>query len=139
MRLDNESRDKIQAMAARLCIRESDMLRICITYTLERLSSLMDEENCGCDLLPIFLEIRSVLCGQFGFNKHQLYKIFNSGYTTPEKFVGMTDIELLLMSDDKLAHYLHRLDKNISQNDDIECLLKTYLLHKYKLDAVHMN
>jgi hypothetical protein len=83
-------------------------------------------------LLPLFLEIREELTQQLGLKKHQLFKIFNGKNTAADKFVAMSDIELLLLP-------LHVVRQRLQQTNDALPLklsntgawLEAYLGKKY--------
>lgn len=138
LRLENSKREKIQNMAARLAIREADLYRIAISYTLKNMADLMDEFYSGSDLLPVFLDIREHIISNCNFNKNQLFNIFNSGSVTSDKFVAMTDIELLLTPAHKLKPNLIKVTGKtaINHHNDAELLLKQYLVKKYNLSEL---
>lgn len=130
MRLESSQLDQVQALATRLCIRESDLYQLAVSFTLNKLHCLIDERYSGRDLLPLLLEIREDFNKNLKINKYILFKIVN---TPPNKFVEMTDIELLLTPTQNIKSYLQRLGENIEDHEDSEICLKRYLLNKYNL------
>ncbi|MGD0961685.1 MAG: hypothetical protein ABSB19_17890, partial [Methylomonas sp.] len=75
-----------------------------------------------------------------GLKKNQLFKIFNGKNTSPDKFVAMSDIELLL-----LPH--HAVKQRLMQTGDAAKFkqastsewLEHYLRNKYKLENMQEN
>lgn len=133
IRIEDTKREQVQALAARLHIRESSIYRMAISYTLNRLSYLLDKNINGSDLIPLIFEIREDLYSNLGINKRQLFSIINSGNTVSENFVAMMDIELLLTPPHKLKSQLARLGENTNNDDSEETGLKNYLFKKYNI------
>lgn len=136
LRLLDSDRLAVQAIAARLFVRESDIYRFAINYMLNRFSCLFDDTCTGSDLLPALLEIRAEINNTLGLKRHQLEKIINSNNLNPEKYVAMSDIELLLMPHHLLKQRLMKLDPIARQNQSVEDWLKSYLTDKYNLFTV---
>jgi len=136
MRLNNADRIAVRSTAARLFVRESELYRFAIYHLLHRLHKLHDDSCCGSDLLPLFLEIREELTQQLGLKKHQLFKIFNGKNTAADKFVAMSDIELLLLP-------LHVVRQRLQQTSDAlphkqtntSAWLAAYLSKKYDINT----
>jgi hypothetical protein len=136
MRLNNADRNAVRSTAARLFVRESELYRFAVYHLLHRLHKLHDDACCGSDLLPLFLEIREELTQQLGLKKHQLFKIFNGKNTASDKFVAMSDIELLLLP-------LHVVRQRLQQTNDALPLkvsntgawLEAYINKKYEISA----
>ena len=132
MRLNNADRLAVRSTAARLFVRESELYRFAVYHLLHRLHKLHDDSCCGSDLLPLFLEIREELTQQLGLKKHQLFKIFNGKNTAADKFVAMSDIELLLLP-------LHIVRQRLQQTSEAlpfkqshtSAWLEAYLSKKY--------
>ncbi|ASF45181.1 hypothetical protein CEK71_03380 [Methylovulum psychrotolerans] len=136
LRLVDSDRAAVQAIAARLFVRESDIYRFAINYLLNRFSCLFDDTYTGSDLLPAMLEIRAEINHTLGLKRHQLEKIINGNNINPDKYVAMCDIELLLMPQHLLRQRLLKLDENPRNQGDVETWLKDYLTDKYHLLAV---
>ncbi|MDO9104720.1 MAG: hypothetical protein Q7U57_07135 [Methylovulum sp.] len=133
LRLVDSDRAAVQAIASRLFVRESDIYRFAINYLLNRFSCLFDESCTGSDLLPAMLEIRAEINHTLGLKRHQLEKIINGNNLHPDKYVAMSDIELLLMPQHILKQRLIKLDEAPRAHIDVETWLKLYLTEKYNL------
>ncbi|WP_052700297.1 hypothetical protein [Methylocucumis oryzae] len=88
----------------------------------------------GSDLLPALLEIRTEISHSLGLKRHHLEKIINSNNIYPEKYVAMSDVELLLLPPHLLKQRLTKLDEQQRVHLDVETWLKQYLTDKYHLD-----
>lgn len=133
LRLGDSDRAAVQAIASRLFVRESDVYRFAINYMLNRFSCLFDDACTGSDLLTAMLEIRAEINHTLGLKKHQLEKIINGNNLHPDKYVAMSDIELLLMPQHLLKQRLMKLDETSRPPIDPESWLKAYLTEKYNL------
>ena len=133
LRLVDSDRAAVQAVASRLFVRESDIYRFAINYLLNRFNCLFDETCTGSDLLPAMLEIRSEINHTLGLKRHQLEKIINGNNLHPDKYVAMSDIELLLLPQHILKQRLMKLDDMPRTPVDVEAWLKLYLTDKYNL------
>jgi hypothetical protein len=133
LRLDDSDRLAVQAVAARLFVRESDVYRFAISYMLSRFDCLFDDFSTGSDLLLALLDIRAEINQTLGLKKQQLEKIINGNNLYPDKYVAMSDIELLLMPQHLLKQRLMKLDETLRTNNDPEAWLRAYLIEKYNL------
>ncbi len=132
MRLNNADRIAVRSTAARLFVRESELYRFAVYHLLNRLHKLHDESCTGSDLLPLFLEFREELNSHLGLKKQQLFKIFNCKNTTPDKFVSMADIELLLLPQHTVRQRLQQTGEAAPlRQSGTEDWLKSYLAEKY--------
>jgi len=135
MRLNNNDRMAIRAMASRLFVRESELYRFAVNNLLNCLHKLHDMDCMGSDLLPLFIEFRVDLIQNLGLKKQQLFNIINSGNMPPDKFVAMADIELLLLSRHLLRQRLLQMEEAVAvKQDDLNLWLESYFVRKYKLD-----
>ena len=135
MRLNNNDRNAIQMMASRLFVRESELYRLAVNTLLIRMHKLNDLDCTGSDLLPLLIEFREELNQNLGFKKQQLFKIVNNGNAHPDKFVAMTDIELLLLPQHLLRQRLLQIEEAITVKErDINAWLENYFAAKYGLD-----
>lgn len=136
MRLNNSDRVAVRSTAARLFVRESELYRFAVYHLLNRLHKLHDESCSGSDLLPLFLEFRDELNSNLSLKKHQLYKILNGNNTAPDKFVAMSDIELLLMPHHSVRQRLQQIPEALSsKQSDTIAWLRIYLEEKYCLEV----
>jgi hypothetical protein len=140
MRLNNMDRNAIQAMASRLCIRESELYRLAVSVLLNHLIKLKDLDCTGSDLLPLFIEFREELVHNLGLKKQQLFTIINNGNAQPDKFVGMADIELLLLPKHQVRKRLLQLNEvPPEKQQNINAWLESYFVEKYNLSQTDNN
>lgn len=134
LRLENSIRAAVQTMAETFHVREVDIYRFAVSYLLRRMRRLHEDQLTGSDLLPLMLEIREELMSSLSIKKHHLFNLLNGNNTHPDKFVAMSDVELLLSPPHKLREYLQNSDQvPTSSDDDTETQLKNYLFRKYRL------
>lgn len=136
MRLNNADRMAVRSTAARLFVRESELYRFAVYHLMHRLHKLHDESCAGSDLLPLFLEFKEELNVHLNLKKHQLFKIFNGKNTSPEKFVAMSDIELLLLPQHVVRQRLQQIaDAAGFKHPSTSEWLEQYLLSKYLINS----
>lgn len=134
IRLGNSDRETVRYMASRLFVRESKLYRFAIHHLIARLHKLNDETCCGNDLLLLFLDFKEELATHLDLKKHQLFKIFNGRTTRAEKFVAMSDIELLLMPDHVIRQRLQLIPDALQfKHANTTEWLRSYFTHKYAL------
>jgi len=134
MRLNNVDRIAVRATAERLFIRESELYRFAIYHLLNQLHKLHDESCSGADLIPLFLELKDELNTHLNLKKPQLFQIFNSRCTDADKFVAMSDIELLLLPPQAVRQRLQQMsDTAKHKQSDTQAWLKDYFCEKYQL------
>lgn len=134
IRLNNSDRDTMRVTAARLLIRESELYRFAVHHLLGRLQRLYDSSCTGSDLLPLFLEFRDELTLELGLKKHQLFEILNGRTADPEKFVAMSDVELLLLPQHGVRQRLHQISEAAEyRHSDTTAWLHRYFYAKYQL------
>jgi hypothetical protein len=137
MRLNNNDRMAIRAMASRLFVRESELYRCAVNNLLNCLDKLIDSDCTGSDLLPLFIEFRLELIQGLGLQKQQMFNIINSGNIHPDKFVAMADIELLLLPQHLVRQRLLQTEGAlVVKQNDIDAWLEDYLVKKYGLDKI---
>lgn len=132
LRIENSIRNAVQATASRFYVRESDIYRFAVNYTLKRFKCLHEDDFSGSDLLHLMLDIREELIGSLSLKKNQLFNILNGNNVHPDKFVAMSDIELLLTPQHLLKQRLQKVDDKPRSDVDSETWLKQYLLEKYQ-------
>ncbi len=134
MRLNNNDRNAIQNLASRLFVRESELYRLAVNHLLTRLQKLHDPDCSGSDLLPLFIEFREELIQNLGLKKQQLFKIVNNFNSHPDKFVTMTDLELLLLPPYLVRKRLLLIDEAlVVKQQDTNSWLVSYFIEKYDL------
>lgn len=95
VRLCHADVDRIQSLASRLRVRESDVIRFALRLAFNRLAPLLDEQARGRDLIPIFLECGPELTYHFDLEPRILEAIVNDGLDDPGRMVDSHDIELM--------------------------------------------
>jgi hypothetical protein len=134
MRLNNNDRNAIQTMASRLFVRESELYRLAVNNLLNRMHQLHDLDCTGSDLLPLFIEFREELNLNLGLKKQQLFKIVNNGNAHPDKFVSMSDTELLLLPQHLVRQRLLQIEAALAvRQQDVSAWLESYFVEKYGL------
>lgn len=131
VRIDEDDRLAVQALANRLYVRESDIYRFAINHLIHHYHCLLDFDCCGGDLLIQLIDIRYELINTLGLRKHQLEKIINNGNCQPEKYVSMADMELFFMPSHILKQHLLKLYASPQDKVNLESWLKEYLSNKY--------
>jgi hypothetical protein len=132
MRLNNADRAAVRSTAARLFVRESELYRFAVYHLMHKLHKLHDESCSGSDLLPLFLEFKEELNLHLNLKKHQLFKIFNGKNSGPDKFVAMSDIELLLLPLHVVRQRLMQINEAAAyKHANTAAWLERYLLKKY--------
>jgi hypothetical protein len=140
MRLNNNDRMAIRAMASRLFVRESELYRCAVNNLLNCLHKLHDMDCTGSDLLPVFIAFRVELIQGLGLKKQQLFNIMNSGNIHPDKFVAMSDIELLLLPSHQVRQRLLQINEAVAvKHEDIGTWLERYLVEKYRLNNTNQE
>lgn len=95
VRLCHSDVERIQALASRLRVRESDVIRFALRLAFNRLAPLLDDQARGRDLIPIFLECGPELTYHFDLEPRALEAIVNDGLDDPDRKVDGHDIELI--------------------------------------------
>ncbi|MBK8815269.1 MAG: hypothetical protein IPN42_07050 [Methylococcaceae bacterium] len=143
VRLVESDRIAIKAIANRLLIRESDVYRFAVNYFLSRFDCLGNPDYQGSDLLLPFCEIRHELLQTLSMKKHLLERIFNNSAVNPDKYVAMSDIELLLLPSHLLRQRLLKLHPNpatvMKDHIGVDQYLKEYFIYKYDLDELNQD
>lgn len=134
LRLSASDRLAVRAMASRLFILESELYRLAVCFFLQKLNKLQSPDCAGSDLLPLLAEFRSQIDVHLNLSKNQLFKIINSSHTTPEKFVPMLDIELLVLPDHAVRQRLQQIEEAVEhKHANTDKWLWAYLTEKYSL------
>lgn len=95
VRLCHSDVERIQALAARLRVRESDVIRFALRLAFNRLAPLLNKQARGRDLIPIFLECGAELTYHFDLEPRTLESIVNEGLDDADRKVDSRDIELI--------------------------------------------
>lgn len=126
---------KIEQLASRLNVRNSDVIRYAIKSTLNNLIPLHDNETHGYRLLPAIIDHCHELNRHFDLDADQLDRIINGGSRDEDERVQRHDIELLSLCGLAPEHIKYRFQEITGQDahiDEIPQLLKEYLISKYE-------
>ena len=88
---------KVKRLAARLGVRDSDVIRFAVKSMLAKLGPLYDPEVHGRNLVPVFVESGVELLRFFDIDATKLEAIINNGVHT-ERRVDRDDIALLALT-----------------------------------------
>ncbi|MBI3545357.1 MAG: hypothetical protein HY081_01985 [Gammaproteobacteria bacterium] len=95
VRLCHADIERIRAIAARLRVRESDVIRFALRLAFSKLAPLLDVDARGADLIPIFLECGPELTYHFDLDARTLDSILNEGIGDSQTKIDSGDIELI--------------------------------------------
>lgn len=134
VRLNGSDLARIKRIAARMRVRDSDIIRFALKTTLMKLGPLHDEGLTGKDLLPVFIELGTELATYFDMDASDLEGIINNGVNDDAKRIERDDLKLLTMVGVP-DHYLYVRLKSITTLP-IEAIgtasaLRQYLYSKY--------
>jgi hypothetical protein len=124
---------KVKKLAARLGVRDSDVIRFAVKSMLARLGPLYDDEVRGRSLVPVFVESGSDLLRYFDLDATRLESIINDG-AGEERQVSSDDIALIAMSGVQENYAMLKLSSMGSIGADEHGLsnsLRSYLYEKY--------
>lgn len=135
VRLCHTDIERIKAIAGRLRVRESEVIRFALRLAFARLEPLHDPDACGRDLIPIFIKYGPELMYHFDLDSRTLESIINSDLDDPQKKVDSDDIELLTIAHNMPGYHLRTKLKELPQLDagrlDLSGALQQYLYEKY--------
>jgi hypothetical protein len=98
VRLCHSDVERIQTLASRLHVRESDVIRFALRLVFAKLAPLHDQNARGRDLIPVFLECGPELAYHFDLDSRTLESIVNGDLDDPRKKVDSHDLEILAIS-----------------------------------------
>ena len=146
MRVCPSDLEKLNAIARRLRVRESEILRFALRLAFSKLSPLHDDTAHGLDLIPVFLKCGPELMYHFDMDARTLDTIMNGEVDDPREKVTMEDIELLAASHEMPNHHLHArlngMPRVQAGHLDLSGALQQYLYNKYigpKTDMANPN
>ena len=137
IRLNANNLRRVETIAERLEVSESELIRFCIKYTLKRMAPLDDHAYIGADLIPTLLDIGEDMTRYFEFNSEQLTKIVNGDSEEINHGVAESDVDLFALAAWNENSVLHRLNE-IASGLELEVgtaskFLRRYLFDKYVL------
>ncbi|MHB8621749.1 MAG: hypothetical protein ACYC9J_01460 [Sulfuricaulis sp.] len=135
VRLCQSDLERIRAIAGRLRVRDSEIIRFALRLAFTKLAPLHDQNAYGRDLIPIFLECGPELAYHFELDSRSLDAIVNGDLDDPQKKVDAKDIEILatshLMPSYHFQTKLNGLPKPEHGRLDSTEALQQYLYEKY--------
>lgn len=127
---------KVKRLAARLGVRDSDVIRFAVKNMLARLGPLYDPEVHGRNLVPVFVESGAELLRFFDIDASKLEALINNGVEA-ERRVDRDDIALLALTGSqepyaalKLSE-LNRTERRRQTPGELSESLRQYLYAKY--------
>ncbi len=136
VRLSETERKKIKAIAEKLQVRNSDVVRYAIRTTLTRLSAFHNPEFNGTTLLPTMIEYCNELNRHFDLDADKLDNIINAKTSEPDMQVARNDIELLALCGMPVEIIQERFRQVTGiklKNNEVYQFMKKYLVEKYQL------
>ncbi len=134
VRLCQADIERIRAIACRLRVRESDVIRFALRLAFSKLAPLLDMDAHGADLIPIFLECGPELTYHFDLDSRTLDSILNDGVGDSQKKIDSGDIELIAALHIPGFH-LHAKMKTLPKLEigrlSLSGALQQYLYEKY--------
>ena len=133
VRLSGADLRKLKAIADRLGVTESDLIRFSLRNVLSRLSPLHDTETKGASLLPVFVDFGNELTSYFDLDENSLDRILNLGLDQARQ-VDRDDISMLLLSGLEKTRLYARLSERTGEYIEPDAVLaefKKYLYSKY--------
>lgn len=97
IRMNGNDVRKVKRLAARLGVRDSDVIRFAVKSMLAKLGPLYDPEVHGRNLVPVFVESGAELLRFFDIDASKLETIINNGVHA-ERRVDREDIALLALT-----------------------------------------
>jgi hypothetical protein len=97
IRMNGSDVRKVKKLAARLGVRDSDVIRYAVKSMLGKLGPLYDPEVHGRNLVPVFVESGAELLRFFDIDASKLEAIINDGVQA-ERHVDRDDIALLALT-----------------------------------------
>ena len=127
---------KVKKLAARLGVRDSDVIRFAVKSMLAKLGPLYDSEVHGRNLVPVFVESGAELLRFFEIDAAKLETIINNGVEA-ERRVERDDIALLALTSAQEPYAALKLSE-LEQNErprrgpaELLASLREYLYAKY--------
>jgi len=136
IRMNGTDVRKVKKLAARLGVRDSDVIRFAVKTMLAKLGPLYDPEVHGRNLLPVFVESGAELLRFFDIDAAKLEAIINNGVQA-ERRVDRDDIALLALTSAQEPYAALRLseleqtERPHRSPDELLDSLRQYLYAKY--------
>lgn len=135
VRLCHSDLERIRAIAGRLRVRESEIIRFALRLAFAKLAPLHDRNAHGRDLIPIFLACGPELAYHFDLDSRTLDAIVNGDLDDPQRKVDAKDIEILATSHMMPGYHFQSKVKGLPKLEtgrlDLSGALEQYLYEKY--------
>jgi hypothetical protein len=128
--------ERVKKLAARLNVRDSDVIRFAVKGMLGRLGPLYEPESRGRNLIPVLVEAGSEFLRFFDLDTTRLDSIVNRG-AEADKRVARDDLALLALSGMQEPYAALKLSELNQAEDrslraaDLSSSLRQYLYDKY--------
>ena len=136
IRMNGADVRKVKKLAARLGVRDSDVIRFAVKSMLAKLGPLYDSDVHGRNLVPVFVESGSELLRFFEIDAAKLETIINNGVEADRR-VDRDDIALLALTSAQEPYAALKLSE-LEQNErprrgpaELLASLREYLYAKY--------
>ena len=110
IRMNGNDVRKVKRLAARLGVRDSDVIRFAVKSMLAKLGPLYDPEVHGRNLVPVFVESGAELLRFFDIDASKLEAIINNGVHADRR-VDRDDIALLALTSAEAPYAALRLSE----------------------------
>lgn len=136
IRMNSTDVRKVKRLAARLGVRDSDVIRYAVKTMLAKLGPLYDSEVHGTSLVPVFVESGAELLRFFDIDASKLEAIINNG-VQGEGRVEHDDIALLALTGAQEPYaalklsQLERTERPRQSSAELLESLRQYLYAKY--------
>lgn len=136
IRMNGADVRKVKRLAARLGVRDSDVIRFAVKCMLAKLGPLYDPDVQGRNLVPVFVESGTELLRFFEIDAAKLESIINEGVDA-ERRVDHDDVALLALTgvqEPYAALKLSELERNDRPRQsprELSESLRQYLYAKY--------
>lgn len=144
IRMNSADIRRVKKLAARLGVRDSDVIRFAVKNMLAKLGPLYDPEVHGRNLVPVFVESGAELLRFFDIDASKLETIINDGVLA-ERRVDRDDIALLALTSTqepyaalKLSE-LERTERPRQTAAELSESLRQYLYAKYVYRQLNPN
>lgn len=134
VRLKPSDIEKVEKIARRLGVRNSDIMRYAIKTALTRLINFQNPTCLGKRLIPTLIQNANELNRHLDIDSDRLDNILNDGIHTPEERISRDDIELLALCGLPAHQIQPRLESIVGRQIDlaeVNQFVEDYLTEKY--------
>lgn len=134
VRLSEADIKRVKAVAQRLRVYETEVIRFAVKSALARLAPLYDASTRGNDLMPVFADCGPELVAHFQLDERRLQEVVNAGSELTGDGVEPRDLSLLALSGMPESYAYQSLFERVTAELDAEnppVSLRNYLARKY--------